>query len=172
MDKPKKPEPGDTLESPRFRSIVGLELCVPRWKVGTDLPPRASSDSINSPEASSHGQILYLVAWSMHLSLNDASPMANLLGLIRLRLRLLRILSLCLSAKRATIEIAIRMTAADFSFDIRNPYAAVSMSHPPPPPPLPVPLEPLIGGMSIADGGATGSGHSVTPARRPKSWVQ
>lgn len=98
--------------------------------------------------------------------------MVNLVGLIRLRLRLLRILSLCLSAKRETIETAIRMTVADFSFDIRNPYAAVAMSHPPPPPPLPVPLEPLIAGMSVADGDATGSEHSVTPARRPKSWVQ
>ncbi len=96
--------------------------------------------------------------------------MANLVGLIRLRLRLLRILSLCLSAKRAIIETAIRMTVADFSFDIRNPYAALAMSHPPPP--LPVPLEPLLAAMSVADGGATGSGHSVTPACRPKSWVQ
>jgi hypothetical protein len=56
------------------------------------------------------------------------------------------------------------------------------MKHPPPPPPLPVSIAPLVAGISVAGGAvtgisvaggtATGTGHWVTPARRPKSWVQ
>ena len=114
----------------------------------------------------------YILSLAMHLSLNDGCPIATFVALIRLRLRFLRILSPCLSAERITIERTIRMTVTDFSFDLRNPYVAVAMSHPPPPPPLLVSLDPVIAGMFVVDGGATGSEHSVTPARRPKSWVQ